>query len=237
MWNLPADFDDLGSDGEWIEIRTSQHKCDVRPHLYTFDVVRRSTPSNGGSIGPQALAVLRRVNESQECRAAIEEALERLREAAGMEVEQSLLDERDAATLISALDKSCQRSSETAIGALRVNSHKYAEEEDVEIYENDLKTYDVHPLSGRPTQWEAQVKMLLLAGFPTDHPVVQGRLQRIKEILVKQAIEAKCPVPRSRHAFAIVDHTGTLQADQVFFQSSVHLQSSFIQIHQLTCLV
>lgn len=222
MWSLPSDFDTEDRSGEWIEIRSSQHKCDVKPDVYSFDVVRRSTPSSGGAIGPQALEILRQVNENKSCRTAIEAALEALREASSEEADSAYLEEGDPATLLAALERSCQSSSSSTLGALRANHYRDAEEDLPEVFEHDV-THSMHPLTGRPLQWEAQVKMLLLAGFSPTHPLVRSRLQRIREIIAKQDLEVKCPVPRSRHAFALVDHTGLLEPGQVFFQSSVCL--------------
>lgn len=222
LWNLPCDFDPEGSDGEWIEIRESQHKCDVPPHAFTFDVVRRSTPSNGSSIGPQAMSILREVHTSEPHASAVDQALREMKEAAGEQADYTFLEEEDATSLINALEKSCHSTNE-AIGGLRGAiklRSRDPEDDDPQLYE-DTADHAVHPLSGRPVQWEAQVKMLLLAGFPVKHPCVQGKLQGIREVLVKEDVRAKCPVPRSRHAFVVVDHTGILQPDQVFYQSSV----------------
>ena len=223
MWNLPCDFDTDGGDGEWIEIRASQHKCDVPLNAFTFDVVRRSTPGHSGSIGPQALTVLRQACSISENTVNIDEAIEALRKEAGEQADYAFLEEEDVPILMNALEKNLHSTHSSSLGALR-GPMKYGyrdpDDEDIQLYEEPAVS-DMHPLSGQPVQWEAQVQLLLLAGFPVNHPYVKGRLQQIKEGVVKLDKAAKCPVPKSRHAFVIVDHTGTLLPNQVFFQSSV----------------
>lgn len=153
----------------------------------------------------------------------IDDVIESLRKEAGEQADYTFLEEEDIPTLMNALEKNLHTSHTSSLGTLR-GPMKYGyrdpDDEEIQLYE-EAGVSDMHPLSGQPVQWEAQVQLLLFAGFPLNHPYVRGRLQQIKEGVVKLDKIAKCPIPKSRHAFVIVDHTGTLLPDQVFFQSSV----------------
>lgn len=189
-------------------------------------------PSGGGSIGPQAMAVLRQVHKSRKLNQDLESAISALKKEAGEEADLTFLEEEDVPSLIAALDKTCHAPAGDNVGTLRStlkSRYKDADDDELQLFEDD-NYQTVHPLSGRPVQWESQVKMLLLAGFPLDHSFVQAKLQRIREALVKKDQESRCPVPRSRHAFVVADHTGILKPNEIFYQSSVSLFSRAVSI-------
>lgn len=169
------------------------------------------------------MAILRQVHKSPKLNNELCQALDALKSEAGEEVDLTFLEEEDVPTLIAALDKSCRSTSHEAVGSLRGPlKYNFKNDENNRMPTGDDGTpQNIHPLSGRPVQWESQVKMLLLAGFPIHHVFVETRLQQIRDVLTKQEEESRCSVPRSRHAFVVADHSGILRPNEIFYQSSV----------------
>jgi hypothetical protein len=223
LWHIPVDYDATKDNVAWLEVRESQHKCDKPSTSLSFGVIRRSAPSKSTSIGPQALAILRSAHTSASQQLQMEKAITSLQEAQYQVVQQALKPTSDPCSLISELEASLRSTVDLRTASARegkANAWDETDSEDADII-GTLNSGGVHHLTGRPDQWELQAIRMLQSGFAAEEPFLLSLLENIRSSTGTTDPEQYYPVPRSRHAFVVADHTGTLKENEVFFQSSV----------------
>lgn len=220
MWHID---DAHEPDGNWIEIRTSQHKNNVATEfVYEFEIINVSGPSASSRIGAQMLRVLLGTQEGTS-KACIAEAVKQAQGEQAVIRHQELAAPPTPAALRRALEQLNNSRGdygrERSTGAPKYYADR--ELEDVDMLEWDAP--DPDPTSGRPSRNAAQAIYMLDSGFDPASPWLKARLkvlERVKAESEEDAKEGEASVQLlcSGIAYAIVD--SRLQPGEVFYQRS-----------------